>query len=515
MLNLDDFYQLLVEHSTDAIFFADKACIIRYVNPIVEDVLGFEPAELIGKNVSVLIPPMPEAMAGGMDHDEIVQRYLMTGNSGIMGVGRDVMAVHKDRGVVPIELRLSEVELQGSRYFIASLRNITKRAEAQKALEYERKCYKDVLELTSDWLWETDSELRFTHVSEKIFEMAGGQDSAVRAEGPIAFLEAAMGEKLRAVLRDGEAASDAFQRCVIEITLPDGRGCFVQVNSRPVIDSKGATIGYRGSAQDITAKVTAEKETIIAHRQALAASQAKSAFLANMSHELRTPLNAIIGFAELMEREFYGSLGDPRYQEYAGHISQSGLHLLDLVSDILDMSKIEVGRMELHKEKIDLREIIEAAQNMIAVRLERRHLSLRVEVAEDISYYLEADPRALKQVVINLLTNAVKFTEPGGRITLRAYCEHHETGADAVIVVSDTGIGMNPADLKVAMTPFGQVDSALNRPHEGTGLGLPLSQSLVDLHGGGMTIESERGHGTTVTVRLPAIVIPHVVSSAS
>ena len=228
------------------------------------------------------------------------------------------------------------------------------------------------------------------------------------------------------------------------------------------------------------------------------ANRTKSEFLANMSHELRSPLNAIIGFAEIMKDELFGSLGSAQYREYALDIWSSGRHLLDVINDILDLSKIEAGKAELAETRFDLAATVATCLRLVAGRAQQADVSVRSTVAsEGIS--LMGDERKTKQILINLLTNAIKFTKPGGRVRV----EILDDGRQLDVRISDTGIGMSPEEIPIALAAFGQVDSSLARKHEGTGLGLPLSKALVEMHGGQLLIESEVGIGTTVTVRLP------------
>lgn len=229
------------------------------------------------------------------------------------------------------------------------------------------------------------------------------------------------------------------------------------------------------------------------------ASIAKSGFLANMSHELRTPLNAINGFSEVMERRIFGPLGHPKYEEYVRDIHASGQHLLEMINDVLDMAKVEAGRFTIHPRPIDPLEIVEQAVRLIHGRAEEKNLQLKVEAAHlpDIV----ADQRALKQMLINLLANAVKFTPAGGAIVVRAL---HQ-GDDVVIAVSDTGIGIPAEHLPRLARPFEQVENEHAKAHAGSGLGLALTKSLADMHGGRMEIDSEVGKGTTVTIYLPLV----------
>jgi signal transduction histidine kinase len=217
-----------------------------------------------------------------------------------------------------------------------------------------------------------------------------------------------------------------------------------------------------------------------------------------MSHELRTPLNAILGFSETMLYETFGPLGAPRYKEYLGDIHKSGSHLLSLINDILDIARFDAGQAELYEEVFDLEPLAAECMRMIAGHAEKCDIVLFTELAADLPA-LRADKRRIKQVLINLLSNAVKFTPAGGRVKFSAAL----TELGLAMAVRDTGIGIAEQDIPKALERFGQVDSSLARKYEGTGLGLPLSKQLMELHGGSLSLESQEGVGTTVTVTLP------------
>ncbi|HEX2115941.1 MAG TPA: ATP-binding protein [Alphaproteobacteria bacterium] len=233
--------------------------------------------------------------------------------------------------------------------------------------------------------------------------------------------------------------------------------------------------------------------------EAEAANRSKSQFLANMSHELRTPLNAIIGFAELIKDERFGPVGQARYLEYAGDIFSSGNHLLSLINDILDMAKIEAGRMELHEEDVAVAEVVEEAARLLRQCAEESLVVLAVSV-ENALPDVRADRRALRQMLLNLIGNAVKFTPAGGRIAVTAARE----GDCVEFRIVDTGIGIAPEHMDTVLAPFGQVANELTRSHPGTGLGLPLVKALAELHGARLSLTSEVGRGTTAVVRFPA-----------
>jgi signal transduction histidine kinase len=236
-----------------------------------------------------------------------------------------------------------------------------------------------------------------------------------------------------------------------------------------------------------------------AKEEAEAANRAKSEFLATISHELRTPLNAVIGFSEMMMAETLGPLGNAQYVSYAKDIFDSGSHLLNIINDILDLSKAEAGRLELSEGEADVAATIGAVCRILRPRAEEAGLTLTAAVPSDLPP-LYADERKVKQMLLNLIGNAIKFTPGGGRIEVVAQAG---PGEDLSICVSDTGIGMSKSELSRALQPFVQIDSALNRRHSGTGLGLPLVAAMIGLHGGDLALSSAPGQGTCAVIRFP------------
>lgn len=284
-----------------------------------------------------------------------------------------------------------------------------------------------------------------------------------------------------------------------EMRRRDGDIIWVSKTLRRVADDRGNLVMIEGMFRDISVQRRAEQQLMLAKEQAEDANRAKSDFLANMSHELRTPLNAILGFSQVLMDEMMGPLGNDKYREYTRDIVQSGEHLLALINDILDMAKVESGKMSLDEEWIDLNESLDAALLLVRERATANRISICKEIVAP-SPSLWGDARRLRQVWINLFSNAVKFTPQGGRVDIRA-----EIIADGrlEVVVADTGIGIADEDIERVQQPFSQVANALSRSHEGTGLGLPLSRSLLDLHGARLHIDSQVDVGTTVTVGFP------------
>lgn len=277
---------------------------------------------------------------------------------------------------------------------------------------------------------------------------------------------------------------------------------FVRCYICPELDANGEIVALFGLIQDITRDKRNKDALQHALEETEAANRAKSRFLATMSHELRTPLNAIIGFSEMMHAELLGPLGSPRYIDYAGSINESGRYLLDLINDILDMSKIEAGKYELVHEPVNVAKAIRMAVHMVENGVQEKNLRLSFKIHNETAV-IEADRRAFMQIMLNLLSNAVKFTDEGGSITI-TIADHGEHRV--IVSVADTGIGIPADKLNRIGQPFEQVSSAMARGHNGTGLGLAITKKLVEMHEGELKIASVFGAGTTVSVVMPEMI---------
>lgn len=414
-------------------------------------------------------------------------------------------------------------DASGVSHLIGIAMDVTEQQKlARRSVEADQRLL-DAVESTSEAfvLWDRDNCLVMCNSNyQRIF---GLPDASVRpgmkqsdvlaaAERPIVRTQMASAE------HGGEAKS-------MEAQLADGR--WLQINQRNTRDGGSVSLGtditqlkrhqdrlkeserrLMASIGDLSAsRSTLEEKTIelselnakyLAEKdRAEAANKAKSEFLANMSHELRTPLNAIIGFSEILHSGMFGPLGSSKYAEYANDINSSGKHLLGVINDILDMSKIEAGRLQLQSETIDIAPLIEETLRLIAVQAESKSLDLDAKISAGLT--LRGDRRAVKQILLNLLSNALKFTETGGRIAVRA--RRH---TDAVtITIEDSGIGIPQSAMKTIGQPFEQVQNQFSKSKGGSGLGLAISRALVSLHGGAMKIRSRPGIGTIVSLRLP------------
>jgi len=272
------------------------------------------------------------------------------------------------------------------------------------------------------------------------------------------------------------------------------RGRTLQISRRAMPD--GAVVSVYSDVTDLKAS---ERKLIQARSQAEMANRAKSEFLANMNHELRTPLNAIIGFSDIISHELFGPLGNEKYLDYMKDIHQSSLHLLSVIKAVLDMSKIEAGKLELSKEWLNIRHLIGEIIRMMREQAESRGIELLIKLSDE-EVDIWADELAMKQIFLNLLSNAIKFSRDGGEVCIRIVSDEPDL---AIVEFEDHGIGMNEEELERALQPFGQAKPSTTRNYGGTGLGLPITKGLIEAHGGKLAIESRVGQGTIARISLP------------
>lgn len=338
-----------------------------------------------------------------------------------------------------------------------------------------------------------DGEISYTYISEGAYDLFGVPAEEIMAD-PNALFDC-HGPEYRETFRERFlAASRDLTMWDVEadIISRDGQHKFTHALARPQREPDGTVI-WDGIILDAT-------RLRLARDEAENANRSKSQFLANMSHELRTPLNAIIGFSEAITGEILGEVGDDRYKDYAQSIQTSGKHLLDVINDILDLSNIESGKNKLREHEIDVAEMLQSALTIVNGLTERNDVTLELNLPDQFAG-LWADEAKIKQIMVNLLSNGLKFTPKGGKVELRVW---HQLDSGYIFQIQDNGIGIAPDDIPKALARFGQVDGSLNRLYEGTGLGLPLSKLLTEMHGGYLDLQSELGVGTTVTVRFPA-----------
>ena len=371
--------------------------------------------------------------------------------------------------------------------------------QAARVLQDSKNQFRDFAEVASDWFWATDQNNRFIYFSKQLREATGlDPDSLIGMDRTLEQNQDPDDDDWSRHIADVQSFRP-FKNFRYKATNPDGELLWVSISGKPVFDEDGAFAGYRGTGRNVTGETEVKRALQSSKEQAELANRAKSEFLANISHELRTPLNAIIGFSELITGQTFGPVGNPRYIDYAKDIFESGQHLLALINDILDLSKIESGMEQLYEDPIDVAQMLRSVARLMKPHAEAGEIRLEVLQGDDLPLLL-ADERKLKQILVNLLSNAIKFTEAGGNVTVKA---SRNTEGSLVFHVSDTGIGMAEDDIPKAFSQFVQIDSALNRRFNGTGLGLPLTKALIEQHGGEVVLKSELGVGTVVTFHFP------------
>ncbi len=498
-------YRLLTELSTDIISRHQLDTTIRFASPAVTATLGYSPAEMRGLRLFDLAHPDDRlsiercfrALAGGAAQATMLYRVRRRDGREVWleTIGR---ATNHQNGGAPGAI-------------VAVSRDVT----ARQRYEAELRETQDLLRRTQrladlgHWVWlpharpwrATDGTSQYSEEAAHIF---GCTSAEVSALGSAAFRERFVH------LQDRQLVEDAFRDFVehgaepypiaYRIRHPNGEERWVQELAIVQRDRFGEPACIIGTVQDITERKEIEADLQNAKEQAELANRSKSEFLANMSHELRTPLNAIIGFAEVMLKQAFGPLGNVRYRDYAQDIAESGRHLLAVINEILDISRIEAGRLQLWEEPVDLERIVESCVRLTGERAASAGLQVAATCMPGLPLF-QGDPTKLKQMLINLLSNAIKFTPSGGAIAIDL--RRTEAG-DVQIEVRDSGIGMRAEDIPVALAPFRQIDGSIARRHDGAGLGLPLSKSFAELHGGRLVILSEVGKGTTIRITLPA-----------
>lgn len=374
--------------------------------------------------------------------------------------------------------------------------SVRKAVAAEAAAHASEHRFRAFAEAASDWFWETTPDLRISYLSERFEEATGVAP------------ELLIGRRLTAIgLRVGEAGGEdsdciekrqPYKRIRRFYPLPDGSEQCWMLSGLPILSADGLFLGYRGTGTNVSAEIAAQLALEAAKAEAESASRAKTEFLAHISHEFRTPLNAIMGFSELIRDAQFGPVS-ARYAGYADDIHNSGQHLLALVTDMLDLSKIEAGHGTLDEEELEVGRVVASVASLMRERLMSASLTWTVDVAESLPN-VRADERRLKQMLINLMANAVKFTPAGGHVLMRAWLT---VDGGLGLQVRDNGIGIAPHHLATALAPYGQIDNSLSRRLPGTGLGLSLTKAMAELHGGSLTLESAEGSGTTVTILLP------------
>ncbi len=525
----EELFRALVENAYDTIMLTDETGFVRYAAPSVRQ-FDISPNEAIGRRLSDLLTPY--------DENSQLKTFLIEDET--QGSIREF----KEHITTPrgndAWIEASVTDLRGTEAvggMVLNIRDVTERKRADD----EMRSHLEVLNALARGIGINEI---LAKIATRVDEMGSGGRSVIFLVDSENCVTDAVGPGVDRRLRDAVvgvtldptdgccgAAIASGKRVIVSNVETDplerdyrdilGEIGYAACWSQPIFSRDGHILGTLATFYDeimtpsdaetiyidgaahlagiAVDRRTQERQLRDASESAEMANRAKSRFLATMSHELRTPLNAIIGFSEVMQQEMFGALGNDRYRDYTKDILISGRHLLSMIDDILDLSKIEAGRYNLEERDIEIDDVIRWSAELIRPKLAEGDLQLKLDVPEDLPL-VYADKRALRQVLLNLLSNAVKFTEAGGSITVSAIV-HDEDGL--TVSVTDTGIGIPPDRVRETLEPFVQVESSMTGKHHGTGLGLSITKHLVDMHNGSFGLESEEGVGTTVSFTFP------------
>jgi len=497
-------FRALAESSRAVPWEADVSTFrITYVGPQIERITGFSPSDWVNKDLwpqrlhpddrARVIREGEERAKEGIDHN--LEYRLIAADGRVVWI-RDLISVIKGD--------------EGQRWLYGVMVDITEEKSREQALRESESRYQQAERVAGIIHWNAtpgatdaweDARLAFSETAGRFFGATAGELDRTIGDFVAAFVHPEDRTRTTQEFVRSSATRERDFSIEYRVVRRDGSVANVSEIGKRNYDEAGRLISAFGTIQDITERKQTENALRRAQLDAEMANRAKSQFLANVSHELRTPLNAIIGFSEVMKDELMGPLGAPIYREYSGDIHESGRHLLAIINDILDLSRVEAGQTTISESDLSLEALIASCLILVRGKANAGALSLSSEVPASLPMIV-GDERLLKQALLNLLSNAVKFTPRGGIVRVKAALSDGGDGID--ISVADSGIGMSAAEIEQVAKPFVQLENWLVRKYEGTGLGLSIVKAFCELHGGELRISSEVGRGTVTTIHLPA-----------
>ena len=504
-------FRAFLEAASEAVIVSNAQGEIVIFNAKAEELFGYTRTEVLGSLVESLIP-----LRYHPTHRQHRVNYLAHPAKRSMGKTHNLFAQRRDGSEFPIEAGLSFIKTQDGIYVMTFLTDITERQQAEEKIRQlnqslERRAresqtrYEQIVELAEEGIWVIDREGKTTYVNHAMARMLGYTEAEMVGSSLFDFINPGAQLRVSAALVN-LGRQNQVERWELNLKTKTGKELWVYMSTSAAVDQQGTMLWACILVYDITERKQAEErlressERIsLANAELARATRLKDEFLASMSHELRTPLNAILGLSEALQEEVYGELTE-RQRRSLGTIEQSGKHLLDLINDILDLSKIESGKMTLHITPVSVQLLCESSLTFVKQQAYQKNIRLTSKIALGVGE-IEVDERRIRQVLVNLLSNAVKFTPEGGEVRLEV-----EMAQESEIIqfnVIDTGIGIAPENMDQLFKPFVQLDSSLSRRYAGTGLGLSLVRRIVELHGGSVGLESELGKGSRFSVILP------------
>ncbi len=483
----------IIDAVSDIIFETSTDGKILFLNDTWQKITGFLPEQSVGRNLIDLLYMQDQAeqksnlaqLVKGKKQAYRAFTRLRTSNGNFRAVELAISMLRQDENK---EMRV-----------VGTITDVEERRRAERALSEAEKKYRAIVENSASGIYQVTPEGQYLSANPAFATILGydAPEDILREVQNVTSEIYCSGRERERSLREALRSGHIHTEC--QVRRRDGSIIWVRENLRSVKDEDDQLLYFEGGIEDVTQR----KNTEVALREAMVhsdlANRAKSEFLANMSHELRTPLNSIIGFSDIIRNQAFGSVGSSEYMDYARDINESGKHLLQVINDILDVSRIEAGERQLNEGIVDLRKIVLASIDMLSPKIEANSIIISNFIKDDNSKII-GETHAVKQMIMNLLSNAVKFTSSGGRVSINTTIDDY---GQMLVSITDTGIGLTDEEVEKALSPFGQVSTGFNRSESGTGLGLTLVQSLMELHGGSFELFSQKGVGTTATLVFP------------
>lgn len=480
----------ITDNIVDGVIVIDSSGIISYFNPSAERIFGYKAEEAMGKNINIF---MPEPYS--KEHDGYIHSYLQTGMAKMIGIGREVYGKRKDGSVFPMYLAVNRVSSENQVSFVGIVQDITEQKEIDKVLHTSQAIYSEIFNNSPDAIFLLDvmpgERFRIVMVNPINYNLTGLAPEKTFGRMLDEFIPPEMYPSVKQNYLDCIKAGKQTE--YNESVVINGEDYVFHTTLTPIKNSHEEVVRILGVSRDITERDKAEAELKQAKNEAEFANKAKSNFLAVMSHEIRTPMNAIIGMADLLSDTKLSK----EQEEYVEIFQKSGEHLLGLINDILDLSKIESGHMDMENINFDLTKVAQKALDIMDVKAKSKKIGLEYEIAEDVPISLQGDPNRLSQILLNLIGNAIKFTHHGKVSLLIKKKSQEEEKVELLFEVKDTGIGIPANRIESIFNVFTQVDSSTTRQYGGTGLGLTISQKLAELMDGKIWVESKVGKGSS------------------
>lgn len=477
--------------AVDGIITIDRCGTINSVNPAASKIFGYPVEEMLGNNVKML---MPEPDHGS--HDGYLATYERTGKKHIIGNQRRVTGRRKDGSTFPLDLAVSETTLSGDHRYVGILRDITDRVQSEKTVKDASRRMKMALRAGGMAAWEWTPKKSFW--TQEVYDLLGiSSDQVADPELFFSRVHPDDLDHLKLAWQEAIDGTNAYE-CEFRIIRPGGQIRWLVGQGEVVRDKSGRVSRIYGLNWDSTNEHLHEEALRQSEQKAKEANASKSAFLANMSHEIRTPMTAILGYVDLLAEHVSGQ----QAQSHIQTIRRNGNFLLEIINDILDLSKIEAGKLEIERERFSLPRLIEDVRSIMSVRASEKSLSLEVDYVDKVPTAIESDPKRLKQVLINLVGNAIKFTESGEVRVVVCYEKDDDRDATLRLDVVDTGIGIAQEHVDKLFQPFSQADASVSRNYGGTGLGLAISHRLAEVLGGDIQVESTPSKGSRFSLRI-------------